>query len=217
MALKSDKGVTLEQAAGVRNVFVNDWKKGFYTHDAKKVASIPFLRNLIEFSRGQDDPDYDRLTAMVHWKADTPKLTVADLDKIYATETRDAGNSANATRLIVDLIREVADAALDAAAGLSLVNKVVLAIGTRMAAERYMATKIADDAFLAGIKANQTQALIAKFKDKLPNETTAATVLDRVALMTPENIHLNSFMYEPIIDMGEDHLRKLYSDVKSLA
>jgi hypothetical protein len=41
-------------------------------------------------------------------------------------------------------------------------------------------------------------------------------VLDRVALMTPENIHLNSFMYEPIIDMGEGPLRTLYKDIKAL-
>ena len=34
--------------------------------------------------------------------------------------------------------------------------------------------------------------------------------------MTPENIHVNSFMYEPIIDMSDDHLRKLFVDVKGL-
>ena len=34
--------------------------------------------------------------------------------------------------------------------------------------------------------------------------------------MTPENIHVNAFMYEPIIDMGDDQLRKLYTDVKTL-
>jgi hypothetical protein len=32
--------------------------------------------------------------------------------------------------------------------------------------------------------------------------------------MTPENIHINSFMYEPILDMGDDELRKLYKTVK---
>jgi hypothetical protein len=31
--------------------------------------------------------------------------------------------------------------------------------------------------------------------------------------MTPENIHLNSFMYEPILDMSDQHLRKLYTEV----
>jgi len=34
--------------------------------------------------------------------------------------------------------------------------------------------------------------------------------------MTPENIHLNSFMYEPIIDMTDEHLKKLYEDVSKL-
>jgi hypothetical protein len=35
--------------------------------------------------------------------------------------------------------------------------------------------------------------------------------------MTPEHIHVNSFMYEPILDMADDHLRRLYQDVKDLA
>ena len=34
--------------------------------------------------------------------------------------------------------------------------------------------------------------------------------------MTPENIHVNSFMYEPIIDMSDDHLRKLFNDVQEI-
>jgi hypothetical protein len=34
--------------------------------------------------------------------------------------------------------------------------------------------------------------------------------------MTPENIHVNSFMYEPIIDMSDVALRELYSQVKGL-
>lgn len=34
--------------------------------------------------------------------------------------------------------------------------------------------------------------------------------------MTPENIHVNSFMYEPIIDMSDAHLRKLFSDTVDL-
>jgi hypothetical protein len=44
----------------------------------------------------------------------------------------------------------------------------------------------------------------------------AIEVLDRVQIMTPENIHLNSFMYEPIVDMSGEHLRKLYADVLAL-
>ena len=34
--------------------------------------------------------------------------------------------------------------------------------------------------------------------------------------MTPENIHVNSFMYEPIIDLSDAALRELFTRVKSL-
>jgi len=34
--------------------------------------------------------------------------------------------------------------------------------------------------------------------------------------MTPENIHFNSFMYEPIIDMSDGHLKQLYDKLDKL-
>ena len=40
--------------------------------------------------------------------------------------------------------------------------------------------------------------------------------INRVILMTPENIHLNSFIYEPILDISDEHLRKLYKEVAAL-
>jgi hypothetical protein len=79
-----------------------------------------------------------------------------------------------------------------------------------------MAEKLNDPAFLASITANQTRALIKKYAAQFPNDTAAIQTMQRVALMTPENIHLNSFMYEPILDMSDEHLRKLYRDVTAL-
>ena len=32
--------------------------------------------------------------------------------------------------------------------------------------------------------------------------------------MTPEQIHLNSFIFEPILDLSFDEVRSLYSKVK---
>jgi hypothetical protein len=34
--------------------------------------------------------------------------------------------------------------------------------------------------------------------------------------MTPENIHMNSFMYEPLMDMSNHHLISLYKTIKNL-
>jgi len=66
------------------------------------------------------------------------------------------------------------------------------------------------------ITSDQTAVLVEKFKELFSAETTTIGVLENVALMTPENIHLNSFMYEPIVDMSDEHLRKLYRSVVSL-
>lgn len=217
MGLKSDAGMQLVQAEGVRNIFANSWKPKFFEDDRKKIASIAFLRNLAENSRGHDDPSYIKLTSMVHWRPDTAALTVGDLDELYRNETRGAGASPNPDQLVVDLIDSTADSCLNAGPGLNLENKVVMAIATRMRAERFIVDKLNDPAFLESIDRNQTWRLISRFKKDFPDEGKAAALLDRVLIMTPENIHLNSFMYEPLIDMSEDQLKKLYAEVRALA
>ena len=135
MASKHPKGVTLARAAGIRNIFANDWKKHFVDDPRKKVASIPFLRNLIEMTIGDGDPQYKQLTSMLHCKVDTPTMTVAQLDAIYNAVCRTDVASKDGAKLICTLIAEQADACLGEAAGLNLENKIVLAIGIRMAAE----------------------------------------------------------------------------------
>ncbi|MDB1933006.1 hypothetical protein PMY12_15270 [Clostridium tertium] len=41
-------------------------------------------------------------------------------------------------------------------------------------------------------------------------------LLEQVNIMTPENIHINSFMFEPILDLSDNHLKKLYCKLKEL-
>ncbi|HCT31024.1 MAG TPA: hypothetical protein DIW31_09895 [Bacteroidales bacterium] len=65
------------------------------------------------------------------------------------------------------------------------------------------------------ITSNQTSELLAHFK-VINNDKVTLAILDRVNLMTPENIHVNAFMYEPIIDMPVYHLINLYKKVKQL-
>ena len=48
MATKSPAKIELSQAFGIRNPFLRDWKNSFFTNAKKRVASISFMRNLIE-------------------------------------------------------------------------------------------------------------------------------------------------------------------------
>jgi hypothetical protein len=96
---------------------------------------------------------------------------------------------------------------------MDLENKIVLAIAIRLKAEEFMIKKISDDSYWKSITKNQTSTLIKRYKTDSPKEIAKIELLEQVNLMTPENIHVNSFMYEPILDMSNEHLKKLYSDI----
>lgn len=216
MAFKSDKGLLLGQAEGIKNVFVNDWKKEFFINPKKKIASIPFIRNMIEYSRGEKDPEYIKLTSLLHWKNDTAKITVSDLDTAYNSMFNGTETSDNPGDLVMDLMHSTVAECLKAGHGFNFENKIVLSIAIRLEAEKYMINKVADEKFVAELKANQTGKLFGKYREKYEKDENNIHVLQKVILMTPESIHLNSFMYEPILDMSDEHLRRLYENVIAL-
>jgi hypothetical protein len=218
MAQRSTSGLELVQAAGIRNVFVNDWKLHFFDDARKRVAAVSFIRNIIEYTRGESDPDYVRLTALLHWKDGTARITHRDLDDIYRRvfSGTPVGTWASPDAFVLDTLNAEATACLNAPAGTNFENKIVLAIAIRLKAEKHMVAKIADPRFVSGLTANQTSELVDRYKGIVGVTPATLQVLDEVALMTPENIHLNSFMYEPIIDMSDEHLRALYRRVEVL-
>lgn len=216
MAVKNTTGIALQPATGIKNIFAGDWRPHFFDDAKKRIASIPFMRNIIEYTKGEADPDFVKLTCLLHWKPDTPTMTQADLDAIYASLFGPNGSHPDAGAIVVDCIHEEATKCLSADHGINMENKVVLSIAIRLAAEKYMADRINDPAFLAGITAHQTPQLLSRFKRLGGVSAVSVEIIQRVVLMTPENIHLNSFMYEPILDMSDDHLRKLYRDVLAL-
>ena len=215
MAIKSDTEVVLNQATGINNPFVNDWKRNFCRDSKKKIASIPFMRNIIEFTKGDKDAIFKKLTSLLHWKLDSAAITQKELDEIFNTMFECKEKSADGNKKMMDLLTECADECLKAGEGINFENKIVLSIAIRIEAEKFMIGKIKDDAFVEKILANQTSELFNEYKERF-GEDGPSRILRRVLLMTPESIHLNSFMYEPILDMSDGHLRTLLTDVRGL-
>jgi len=217
MAQKTDDGLALVKAAGIKNPFIKDFKPNFFSDAGKRVAAIPFIRNLLEYTRGEDDPDYIKLTSLLHWKADTATITQADLDTIFNDLFGTSGSWDGKSGPVIDMINEQADLCVGNSASLDLANKINLSIAIRITAEKYMVGKIDDSQFLSTVRFNQTPQLLARFKRDFPAEVDTIRTIDGVVLMTPEHIHVNSFMYEPILDMSDEHLSRLLADVRSLA
>lgn len=197
----------------------NTWKNNFHItgQEAMLIASIPFVRNLADYSGSYTI--FLKLTALLHIKEESKTIKVSELETIFKEILRDKNTLTlnNPSKLVTDLIFETADKILtETNEVIELENKIVLAIAIRLKAEKHMIEKISDDAFWKSITKNQTFVLFKKYKENFSGQISVIKTLEDVNLMTPENIHLNSFMYEPILDMSNEHLKKLYSDVSAL-
>lgn len=212
MVEKTRNETTLVKASYIKNPF-KAWVSQF-DDDKKLIASIPFVRNLVEYTKGLDDENYLKLTALLHMKMNTVEITKNDLVEIYKVCLPQVNlTQTSGDRKIIELIFDMADSCLVAAESANLENKIILSIAIRLKAEKFILSKVVDK---SEISKNQTINLIKKYKIEFKHELIVIELLERVNLMTPENIHFNSFMYEPILDMSDEHLKNLYSEIKDL-
>lgn len=214
--------------AGSNNVTdpFKNWRKDVNNNEKHLIACIPFVRNLIEFKDGQNNDYYKLLTHTLHRKPldGTVKaivdITIADLQVPFSSVLSNiAFTFADTDKKIVDVVEEQIAAIKGAenSDSILLEDKVNLAIGIRLKAEEYMWSKVSDQAAISG---SQTGKLFQRYKDEFKQDQAHNEViktLESVNIMTPENIHLNSFMYEPILDMGIDELKSLHDKVCNLA
>lgn len=198
------------------------WKNNFSNNPAMLVSMIPFVRNLIEYKDGSSSETYKKLTSLLHIKSDTRDFKLSDLETAIAevVKGKPLGDQFNKDELVIDHIYSTATDLAAAGHGdtISLENKVTLSIAIRLKAEEFMWRHVTDSSEIRG---NQTGRLF----DRLCKENTGLDngfgplrkVLSQVSLMTPENIHLNSFMYEPLMDMSIHHLVDLFTAVTDLS
>lgn len=220
MANRIDNGIELTQANGIKNYFIGMWKKNIANNDFILCATVPFTRNLIEYIKGEHDADYLKLTSLLHWKKNTAQITVGDYYKIYnslfGTEyPTDNDNS------FLELLFNKADEIKNRTNhdSINLEDKVLLSIAIRMKSEVFLTDEIRkiksnDDYWCQST--NQFGTLMTCYTKELPN-SYAISVLEKVSITVSSNIHLNSFMYEPILDLTIEHLISLYSEILELA
>jgi len=214
--LRTENEIKIVQEKYQNNPF-SYWKTNIHTNNNMLIATVPFIRNLAEYSGF--DTEYLKLTSLLHYKADTDLIKVSDLEAIIKLILKDKAGITlpNQNKIVKDLIFELAEVIYnDTDEIIDLENKILLSIAIRLHSEIYMVKEIDDNAFWNSITKNQTVALIKRYKNDFSGKTNEIELLEQINLMTPENIHLNSFMYEPILDMSNDHLKKLYIDSKTI-
>ncbi|MEA5460340.1 hypothetical protein VB796_14900 [Arcicella sp. LKC2W] len=215
---KENGEITLKKEIYQKNPF-EYWKNQFHQNDEIMIAGIAFVRNIIQYTIGVNDNLYIKLSSLLHIKKNSETITVQDLEDVFNLVLRQERVFQNKSKPVLELILELSDSlSINLVEELNLEKKIVLSIGIRLIAEKYMIGQINDDSFIENIakKKNPTRELYDRIKldDSVPTQNIQT--LEKVNLMTPENIHLNSFMYEPILDLSDSHLKKLYLAVKAL-
>ncbi len=227
MAVKQNDGtIRLEQGVYVmKTPFELEMKHS--EKSSNLIALIPFVRNLVEHFQEKDSPDYMMLTACLHVldeperNADTESVTDDDLVTIFEKLKRYKVKYEPQGERVIDIVFREADKieVADEVHEVMIEDKVILSIAIRLKAEQFLKRELkaagkTDEELKT--KMNQTSEWIDIFKSLNPDKEKFS-VMEKVNMMTPEYIHLNSFMYEPLIDMSVWHLIELYKEVKGLA
>lgn len=197
-------------------------KDGNISTDEKKIkliASIPFYRNLAEYILLEEDKL--KLTCLLHIKAnpmDTMNLKLSDIWNMIPSNFRSSfgdfstnGNDENYIDLVRRLAQEICNNLREEVV---LENKIVLSIAIRLELEIFLKQVLNTNNISLECSSIQTRVWSEKAKPFLSTEQ--ANLVDEVNLMTPESIHLNSFMYEPIIDMSDWALKSLYQKILNI-
>ena len=231
--IEGDKIVLTQEKYQLKSPFV-PWKNN--PNLVNVLALIPFVRNIIEYTvkAYSENNDYLFLTSLLHIKHETNNIIFNDLLDIYNrylnidTFESDIELEGKVCEALYKEADEVATGDCD------LEYKLLLAIAIRHKAERFMFDVLENrlEPITWNVRRsehtgsfdelcnyldnanNQTRELYNVVKQFVSKEIIE--VLDEVNIMTPENIHLNSFMYEPLLDMDIQELLNLYSRVKAL-
>ena len=237
-AAAEDGAIVLDEEYYQNSPFIS-WKKANRKRTrSMTIALIPFLRNMVEYGvdkKISGNRDFTLLTSLLHEKnGPRDTTTYASLEPLYkmylGIDISDG--EIDLCDKVIDDIYSICDSPdkLDS----RLENKVVLAMGIRHKAEKFMISAIDSHSeklsFSAGDQEmisssdflkrvlngrNQTRKLFDGYKQF--GESGKVRILDEVNIMTPDYIHLNSFMYEPLIDVDVMELIDLYKKVKNLS
>lgn len=228
MAIRIKNGLQLtEPKYTYKNPFSN-LKTGLKnSNDKDIITAIPFIRNLIEYTKDESDNNYIKLTSLLHIKEDTDSITLLDLQKIYnevlPNESLDFAKNRE-LESVKELIISIASSIVKSGnnENVDLDDKIILSMAQRLLMEEFIIKELKTlengvDLLESIHNKNQAGKLIQLYKNNFKDNKDNIKLFNTILLLTSENIHINSFMFEPIIDFSTDTLIDLYSKIYTIS
>lgn len=169
-------------------------------------AAIPYLREAKTILY----EDTACLDSCLHYKAFTKQLKLGDILSLFPKKCIE-NLSVNSNSLYIEELK-IISLKLSNFDNFDIVKKTVLALACRVIIEE----KIIGNNFklIDGVSTNQTSYILDNYGNKLNDEVRKC--LEKVQLSTPDFIHGNTFMFEPLIDIDGSYLESLYNDVLNI-
>ena len=178
------------------------------------ISAVPFCRNICEYMDNEALRDF--LTGILHVKLNTDTVTIADcwakLKKDFTL--KDLSCTCSSDKWIDTVYRMADNICSETAIGVSLINKITLSIAIRLKAEFFLRDVLVNNGIDIMCTSNQTREWANRANSHLTDKDKL--VISDVLLITPESIHVNAFMYEPLIDIPNYQLIDLYKSCKEL-
>lgn len=189
----------------------SDWKQK--NNIASLIALIPFLRNLIELKEGNSTPNYATLCDYLHFNLNTANLDLQNLHAIY-NDNGVLDSIADSTKYWDLLISEVKSMKIPIKES-DIQKKIILGLFIRLASDYLLLNKyrINNSGMnpIIATGSNWTKQLKKLAYKYLSNDEQR--VFNRAITVAPSFIHVNSFMYEPLIDVGSEKLLNIAQEL----
>lgn len=195
--------------------YYSNWKNNGKLIDF--IFIIPFLRNIIQLEKNSKDPDYQELTKLLHYNSDLENKIFADFESITNKYNIKANFDLNQKYL--SCIKIKAEEIINSAAinETNLQEKVVLGIFIRLFTDKYMWNKYVEkhgiDPEVSDVK-NQSRYLYNLISNNI--DENKKSILLTAFTIAPSFVHINSFMFEPLIDVGTEKLIDISKKVLTL-
>ena len=222
---KSEKGeIILEK---FEKDFIKNPFKNLFNEEEKSgieiVTLIACLRSIMEL-KGTNGENLKKLTKMLHLQGGSNDIKFNDLESIYKEEEggknlileKECKNSIEGKSMyefIIEVCKKIEDKNIKED---NLFDKIVFSIGIRLCVEKFIINKF--ELKLEKIE-NTEKEIWQKYSDNTfweEADENKRKIFNKARISTTDYIHINTFMYEPLIDQPAENLKELFKNASNL-
>jgi hypothetical protein len=213
---------------------LNPFKKWLSLENEKYfICSIPLIRNLLDYTENKLNI---KLTDYLHYPLDSKHKDLNTLFQsvngylnnyysniviIHPNNSNTNFNYINNHKCFYDLVQTTAETIKS---GISETNfqanlqdKIIISIALRLLMEKKIIDKLEKDKKLKNnhdyYSHNQARTLVNELKKNYTLDPTTKGLFDIINMLSSNYIHINSFIYEPLLDINIEDLKNKYTDL----